>query len=219
MSASQLERVFEPFDRAGAEQSGVEGTGLGLALCRRLVEAMGGTIEVASEPGSGSTFTVELERAEAPALEPEAEPRLAARERSALEEHALQQRTLLYIEDNLSSLKLIEALIERIGGARVITAMQGKLGLELARRRRPDLVLLDLHLPDIDGAEVLERLRGDPATREIPVVIVSADATEGQAERLLAAGAAAYITKPIDVPRLLEVLGEQLGERSGAGAG
>jgi CheY-like chemotaxis protein len=101
----------------------------------------------------------------------------------------------------------------------VISAMQGELGLELARRRRPDLVLLDLHLPDIDGAEVLERLRGDPATREIPVVIVSADATEGQAERLLAAGAAAYITKPIDVPRLLEVLGEQLGERSGAGAG
>ena len=117
---------------------------------------------------------------------------------------------VLHIEDNLSNLKLVERILQRRGDVEVIPAMQGGLGLELAREHRPALVLLDLHLPDIGGEQVLQRLRDDPATASIPVVIVSADATPRQVQRLLSAGAAGYLTKPIDVPDLIRMLDQTL---------
>jgi CheY-like chemotaxis protein len=112
------------------------------------------------------------------------------------------------VEDNLSNLKLVEQIFAGQPQVRLIPAMQGALGLELARLHRPDLILLDLHLPDMGGDTVLERLRADDATRDIPVVVVSADATKGQIRRLLDAGASDYLTKPLDVRRFLEVVNE-----------
>src|SRR5439155_3248898 len=111
-----------------------------------------------------------------------------------------------YIEDNLSNVKLVERLVERLPEVRLIPAMQGKLGIDLARRHHPDLVLLDLHLPDLHGREVLEQLKRDPETAAIPVVVVSADATPGQLERLMAGGASGYLAKPIDLDLLLKTI-------------
>jgi CheY-like chemotaxis protein len=113
---------------------------------------------------------------------------------------------VLYIEDNVSNLKLVERLLERLPAVRLMPAMQGRIGLELARRHQPDLILLDLHLPDLHGRDVLRALKDDPATARIPVVVLSADATPSQVERLLAAGASDYATKPIDVEWLLDAV-------------
>ena len=121
---------------------------------------------------------------------------------------------MLYIEDNPSNLRLVEQVIAERPGVRLITAMQGRLGLELARQHRPDLILLDLHLPDLPGDEVLREVRGDAVLGRTPLVILSADATPGRIERLRAAGASTYLTKPIDVQRLLALLDETLGAQS-----
>jgi CheY-like chemotaxis protein len=115
---------------------------------------------------------------------------------------------ILYIEDNLSNLRLIERILAPSGPTQLVSAMQGRLGLELAHEHQPDLILLDLHLPDIGGDEVLRRLRDDANTASIPVVILSADATPGQIQRLLHAGASAYLTKPLDVRELRKVVAE-----------
>jgi PAS domain S-box-containing protein len=195
-------RLFTPFDRLGAEQTGVEGTGMGLALSKGLVEAMGGTLGVQSAAGEGSAFWVELERAD-PAPRACAEPACGVQGEA---EQAPAQRTILYIEDNLASLELIEGVLAREPGITLLTAMQGSRGLDLARAQRPDLVLLDVHLPDMPGDEVLRRLQADAATRHIPVMVISADATHHQEERLTAAGARAYLTKPIDIRQLRATL-------------
>jgi CheY-like chemotaxis protein/HPt (histidine-containing phosphotransfer) domain-containing protein len=127
--------------------------------------------------------------------------------------------TLLCVEDNPVNLRLIERILAQRPSVQLITAMQGRRALELAHQHRPDLVLLDVHLPDIDGDEVLRRLRTDPGTRAIPVVVVSAEATPAKIERFLAAGALAYLTKPINVRQLLEVVdGIAAGRAGGAAA-
>jgi len=204
MSAEQISRLFIPFERLGAERAGIQGTGLGLALSKRLVEAMYGTIGVESVPGAGSTFTVVLPTAERPAGLADEAPTIPVPARTG------DGSTILYIEDNLANLKLIERVVARRPWIRLLSAMQGRLGLELARQHRPDLVLLDLHLPDLSGEEVLERLRLDPRTAAIPVVVISADATRRRIERLEADGIHAYLTKPFDVERLLTVFDEVL---------
>jgi len=201
--------LFTPFERLGAEQTGEEGTGIGLALSKRLAEAMGGTLWAASTLGQGSTFTVELPRVEGPV---ERYDRLGGGTQPAAEA-AARRRVVLHIEDNLASLTLVERVMAQRAGVEVVAAMQGRLGLELAREHHPVLVLLDLHLPDMSGEQVLQRLRDDPATASIPVVIVSADATPGQTRRLLSAGAAAYLSKPIDVSELLRLLDEAVEDR------
>ena len=203
--AERIERLFKPFDRLGAEQSRVEGTGLGLALSKRLVEAMGGTIEVESQEGEGTTFTVDLALAESP-LEQVREEGPVQVALAGDDQVNTGHATVLYVEDNLSNLKLVEQILRRRPGVTLIPAMQGKLGLELARRHQPQLVLLDLHLPDMPGSHVLARMRTDPATRSIPVVMLSADATHGQIERLMAVGADDYLTKPLDVGLFLELI-------------
>ena len=197
-----LPRLFVPFERLGAEQSDVEGTGLGLTLTKQLVEAMGGEIGATSQTGVGSSFWVELPLADAPRERPKdtAPPTVAPAPLSA------PARTVLYVEDNLSNVKLVERILARRPEVTLIVAMQGRIALELAREHQPSLVLLDLHLPDVSGEEVLRRLRADLRTSATPVVVLSADATPGQLQRLRANGATDYLTKPFDIPRLLAVI-------------
>jgi len=207
--AERADHLFTPFDRLGAEQSDIEGTGLGLALAKRLVEAMEGTIGFTTAPGAGTTFWVDLPRAETPAG-PHVEQALARVESHDGDGDGVG-RTVLYVEDNLSNLRLVEQILSRRPHVGVLAAMQGTLGLAMARDHRPDAILLDLNLPDMGGMEVLARLREHPHTRDTPVVVISADATPGQVERLLAAGAHRYLTKPFDVREFLEVLDDVLG--------
>ncbi|MDP9254316.1 MAG: ATP-binding protein, partial [Verrucomicrobiota bacterium] len=206
--AEKLARLFTPFDRLGAEQSAVEGTGLGLALCQGLMHAMGGSIGVNSTVGQGSTFWFELTRAQSPLKG--TPPR--ASEASAAEPKRIscaQPRTILYIEDNLSNLTLVEEILSE-QEIQLVAAMQGQLGLDLARKHLPDLILLDVHLPDLPGSEVLAQLRRDETTRDIPVVVISADATARQIDLLMAAGAHAYLTKPLDVTEFSRVVEEAI---------
>jgi two-component system NtrC family sensor kinase len=203
----KLGRLFTAFERLDAEQAGIEGTGLGLVLSKRLVEAMGGTMGAQSESGKGSVFWIDLP----PAAEAGPAPTPAPRPAATVGAPTARRGTVLYIEDNVSNLRLVERVIGMRVGVGLLSAMQGRLGLELARRHRPDLILLDLNLPDIPGHEVLARLHGDADTAAIPVVVVSADATAGAVERLRAAGAAAYLAKPIDVAEFLGILDAKLG--------
>jgi PAS domain S-box-containing protein len=191
-------RVFEPFDRLGAEQSGVEGTGVGLSLSRNLVEKMGGSLEVESVPDVGSTFFVELPVAVV------ADP--AHRERSAAGGVAVSTFRVLLVEPNLPSLELVERVLARRPGVVVLGAMQGRLALELAREHHPDLVLLDLHLPDMPAAALLERLGEDPTTAGLPVAVLNSNETTHQMRRLLGRGVAGQLSKPIDVRALLSLV-------------
>ena len=202
-----LDRLFVPFDRLGAERSEVEGTGLGLVLSKRLVEAMHGRIDVSSEPGVGSSFSVELPVAAAGSFEADIGLLL---EESLETVEATRTHKILYIEDQLSNLRLIERVFERRPRVSLVAAMQGQLGVEIARQDPPAMILLDMNLPDISGDEVLKRLRQDPRTQNVPVVVISADATEMTTKRMLAAGAIDYLTKPVDVSRLLELVDAQL---------
>ena len=121
-----------------------------------------------------------------------------------------KRRTILHIEDNLANLALMEGVIEQLGGVDLIPAMRGAVGFELAREQRPDLVVLDLHLPDVSGLDVLARLKADGSTREIPVVVLTADASRSQSDRVRRLGAVEYLTKPIDVPMFLDVVVKHL---------
>jgi CheY-like chemotaxis protein len=196
-----MQRLFVPFERLDVGLPSIEGTGLGLALSKSLIEAMGGDIGVTSIAGVGSTFWIELPLAESVnllATSPEATP--------AAQAPALPAQTVLYIEDNLSNLKLVERVLETRPQVRLMAVMQGQLGFELAREHKPALILLDQHLPDLSGEAVLQRLQADPRTRSIPVIMISADAMPHQIVRLLAAGAQEYLTKPLDIPGFLAVV-------------
>ena len=203
--AEKLARLFTPFERLGAEQSAIEGTGLGLALSQRLMDAMGGSIGVESAVGKGSTFWIELPLAKSPL---ERFPRDGAANGARQPSSEPASRSILYIEDNLSNLALIEQMLAERPGTALLTSMQGKVGLDLARQHTPDLILLDLHLPDLPGWDVLSQLKADSTTRHIPVVVISADATKRQMNRLMSAGAAHYLTKPLDVNKFFQVLDE-----------
>jgi PAS domain S-box-containing protein len=203
-------KVFLPFERLGADKTATEGTGLGLALSRSLIEAMGGSIGIeSSSKDEGTTFFVELPLAPTDSVVTPLP--LALHDGEAVEGVPIASGTVLYIEDNLSNLDLVNGLFARVGKVRLIPAVQGQLGIELAARHQPDLILLDLHLPDLDGDEVLRRLREDARTASIPVIVLSADATRDQVERLKKRGAAEYVTKPIDVPVFLKAVRAALG--------
>jgi signal transduction histidine kinase/ActR/RegA family two-component response regulator len=205
IAPEHLGRLFDPFDRLGAELMEVEGTGIGLSLSKSLVELMGGEIHVESTLREGTTFAVTLTTSDAPHQSLEQTSRNPRPERTASDRAA----TILYIEDKPSNIKLIErVLIDR--PFTLMTAMQGELGLELAREHCPDLVLLDLHLPGMPGEAVLEQLREDPSTAGIPAIVLSADATPRGIERVLAAGATGYLTKPLDITELLHLIDETL---------
>jgi CheY-like chemotaxis protein len=205
IAPEKLPRLFTPFERLGAEQTEVEGTGLGLTLSQRLMQAMGGSIGVESAVGQGSTFWIELPHTQSP-LDSLSRRKTVTLPNAADEDG--EERTVLYIEDNLSNLRLIEEILAEHPNIKLLTAMQGQMGLDLARQHSPDLVLLDLHLPDVPGSHVLAKLKAGEMTRDIPVVIVSADATQKQIDRLMTAGARDYLTKPIDINKFLQIVQE-----------
>jgi CheY-like chemotaxis protein len=212
IAADKMERLFEPFDRIDADKWGVEGVGLGLALSKRLAEAMGGKLQGESTLGEGSSFWVELPITEGQQL---IEAQTTSPTELRTDVGSGPRGTVLYVEDNLSNAKLVQRILEqRRPGVELVEAMQGRLALDLARQHHPDLILLDLHLPDLSGAEVLRLLGRDSTTADIPVVVVSADATRSQVERLLEAGALDYVTKPIDVAALLAIVDQTVGRRT-----
>ena len=198
LTGDQIASLFEPFNRFGVESEGIEGTGIGLTIVKALVDGMGGRIEVESSPGSGTVFTVALPAARADTSDPcnaggdtvpDVLGALAPVERSG---------TILYIEDNQVNVLLVEELVRAVGGVGVVSEASGAAGVERALALRPDLVLVDLQLPDFDGYEVLRRLRADTRTRAIPCIALSANAMREDIERGLASGFADYWTKPID---------------------
>jgi PAS domain S-box-containing protein len=199
--ADQVPLLFMPFQRLGAEQTAVEGTGLGMALSKSLVEAMAGNIGLLPVP-HGTCFFVDLPLAQCPSLLLDDVSVDAAGDQSAEQVAA----TVLVVEDNLSNVKLMQKVLARRPGYRMILAMTGADAVVLARKNRPDIVLLDLNLPDIHGKEVLEQLRSQKETREIPVLVVSADASPTQIRRLKDVGAADYIAKPFEVNTLFSAI-------------
>jgi CheY-like chemotaxis protein len=200
-----LEQLFTPFERIGADQTVVEGTGLGLAHSKALAEHMGGSVGADSTVGQGSAFWVELPLGRAPA------ERAEDRVRREVTVDASVTGTVLSIEDNAANTLLLQRLLTHRPGLRLQSAVLGRVGVELAKELRPDLIALDLHLPDISGETVLTLLRSDERTNDIPVVILSADATRRQIDHLLAIGAAAYLTKPLDLMHLLSIIDQHIG--------
>jgi signal transduction histidine kinase/AmiR/NasT family two-component response regulator len=213
LSPEDLERIFIPFERLGAERTAVEGTGIGLPLARALTEAMGGRLTASSVLGHGAAFTVSLPRASdlahapspgrvhvpAPGLAPESLP-------SGPRPPAGVGLSILYIEDNPANVEVISRFLHGRPNSRLRTLASGRAGLEYAVRDLPDLILLDLHLPDLQGEQVLNELKANQATAAIPVVILSADASPGVIHRLLAHGALAYLTKPVELAELGKLL-------------
>jgi PAS domain S-box-containing protein len=201
----KLKLLFQPFERLGAEMTGIEGTGLGLTLARGLAEAMGGSVGVESQIDKGSVFSVELASAE------RAPHAVAVDETMSLgAPQAVGPATVLYVEDNASNVRLMQRLLNHRPMLQLLHAPDGRSGLTMAREQQPSLVLLDLHLPDMPGESVLYDLWSDPRLRRIPVVVVSADATPGQMRRTIASGAAAYLTKPLDLHNVLHVIDKLL---------
>ncbi len=202
LSGDQLGQLFQPFNRLGQEDSTEEGTGIGLVVTKQLVELMGGAIGVDSALDVGTTFWIELQGAEAPALigshEPSAEAALAHAETAP--------RTLLYVEDNPANLSLVEQLIARRADLRLLTAIDGHLGIQLARTYQPDVILMDINLPGISGYGCLKILQEDPATKHIPVLALSANAVPRDIEKGIEAGFFRYLTKPIKVQEFMDAL-------------
>jgi len=206
LNAEKLAQMFQPFNRLGQEVGGQEGTGIGLVVSKRLVELMGGTIGVQSTVGEGSVFWFDLKLTSAPA------PALNTTSAPALPD--LQGistgHTVLYIEDNEANLALMEQLIECRPGLQLLSAADAALGMAMAQRHLPDLILMDINLPDIDGIQALKILQDDVATRHITVIAISANAMPRDIEKGLAAGFFDYLTKPINVPKFLAALDQGL---------
>ena len=200
MDDDQLAHLFEPFNRLGREREGFEGTGIGLALTRQLMHLMDGDVAVTSEAGRGTCVLLTLPVAEAPGDTPETPPT------AAVPAHAPGQApsgTVLYIEDSQVNTLLVQQLLARWPGVRLLVAADGLGGLHMAQAELPDLVLLDLQLPDIAGLEVLERLRQDAALGEVPIVVLSANAMPQDVAEARRRGATDYWTKPLDFPKFL----------------
>jgi signal transduction histidine kinase len=204
LSSEQLSQLFQPFNRLGQEAGGEEGTGIGLVVSKRLVELMGGTISAESTVGVGSVFWFELISI--------AEPKLAMNEGDVVAlarpqvPRAARLHSVLYVEDNPANLKLVEQVIARQPDIHLLTAVNGNSGVEMARLSQPDVILMDINLPGINGFEALKRLHEDPITAHIPVIAVSANAMQLDVERGMKAGFFGYITKPIKVNEFMEKL-------------
>jgi PAS domain S-box-containing protein len=199
IAQDKLNNLYQPFERLGAENSKVEGSGIGLALSKQLIELMGGAIGVDSTQGQGSTFWFELP--------------IASISTPVQAIHSSQQVSnftgrdmVLYIEDNTANLKVVEAIFKRYPNLQLITATNGRYGIELAQQYQPAVILLDIHLPDINGYTVLAELGSRDATRHIPVVALSADALPMDIEKGLKAGFHAYLTKPLKIDTMMATL-------------
>lgn len=201
IAADKLSNLFQPFERLGAENTNVDGTGIGLALSKQLAELMGGHIGVDSTPGEGSTFWVDLPIASLISATPAETTNLAG-----ITARTSKQHIVLYIEDNAANLRVVEAIFQHHPELRLLTATHGKYGIELAQQYQPTLVLLDIHLPDMDGYAVLAALKSNTATQQIPVIALSADAMSLDIEKGIQAGFNDYLTKPVKVDALMATL-------------
>jgi PAS domain S-box-containing protein len=204
LTPEKLTQLFQPFNRLGQEANFEEGTGIGLVVCKRLIEWMGGVIGVESTVGKGSVFWIEMNLTAAPQAAAHAAEAAAV---APLQVQAdAQVRTLLYIEDNPANLMLVEDLIARRPDIRLLSAKDGTRGIEIARASLPDVILMDINLPGISGIRALRILAEDPATAHIPVVALSANAMPHDIEKGLEAGFFNYLTKPIKVIQFMDAL-------------
>jgi CheY-like chemotaxis protein len=204
LSPDKLVQLFEPFNRLGQETGDEEGTGIGLVVSKRLVELMGGTIDVESTVGVGSVFWIELNATVAPNVDVEGLGPAAAPKQPVVPGARL--RTLLYVEDNPANLSLVEQLVARCSDMRLLSARNGNLGIQIARDSLPEVILMDINLPGLSGLDALKILRADPVTAHIPVVALSANAMPHDIRRGLEAGFFRYLTKPINVSEFMETL-------------
>jgi PAS domain S-box-containing protein len=204
LSPENIEQLFQPFNRLGQAATAEEGTGIGLVVCKRLVELMGGVIGVESTVGEGSTFWIELNLATV--LHHAGSKAVAAAVAHELQQSQTHMRTLLYVEDNPANLMLVEDLIARRPDIRLLTARDGDSGIEIARTSLPDVILMDINLPGISGVQALKVLAQDAATARIPVVALSANAVPRDIERGMEAGFFRYLTKPIKVDEFMDAL-------------
>jgi signal transduction histidine kinase len=202
------EILFTPFERLGAELTEVQGTGIGLSISKKLMELMGGDINFVSKVGEGSSFFIDVPLAEQPAI-----GRLEPKKVRPVQEESsdFEKKTILYIEDNASNLELVRRIISRMNDLKLISAMEAQPGIRLASTELPDLILMDLHLPDIDGFSAFEKIKSMEETSNIPIIALSADAMEDDKKKALDMGFRTYITKPIDVDNFLSVIEEVLG--------
>ncbi len=204
LTPDKLAQLFQPFNRLGQEAGLQEGTGIGLVVSKQLVQLMGGSIGVESTAGVGSVFWIELETCAASQLHPEPDgPPPAAPEPVPGEQ---RKRTLLCVEDNPANLLLVERLLARRPDLRLLSARDGRRGVEMAREHQPDLILMDINLPGINGLTALRLLAGDPATAGIPVIALSANAMPHDIEKGLQAGFFRYLTKPIKLAEFMHTL-------------
>jgi PAS domain S-box-containing protein len=213
LDASQLAHLFEPFNRLGAERTGIEGTGIGLVIVRKLVELMGGTLDVHSELNVGSTFTVKLPASEAPEPLPAATPISASNDGLSMAPEKAR-RTVLYAEDDAINIELMRQILAVRLGLRLMVARTGRQAIQMAVAEPPDLLLLDMNLGDMDGVTVSEALREHPALRDVPRIALSADALPDRMQRAMSAGFADYLTKPLDVLKLIACLERHLQDGS-----
>jgi signal transduction histidine kinase/CheY-like chemotaxis protein len=197
--------VFQPFERLGAEDSGIEGTGIGLSISKKLIELMAGTIDFTSEVGQGACFYFSLPVTDKPSglgenpdqsLKSQIDPEYT--------------KTILYVEDNPINLVLVEQILKKLKNLKLISAPNGTLGVDAAREQTPDLILLDMHLPDMDGISVFKKLKSVENTMNIPIIAVSADAMESDKKLAMELGFYSYITKPINIPDFIETIDELL---------
>ena len=207
LAPEQLAQLFQPFNRLGQEAHAEEGTGIGLVVTKQLVELMGGVVGVDSQPGVGSVFWVELPAAFAPARLPDGSGEHDADQADqGATQRSSSRRTLLYVEDNPANRILVEQLIARQPDLKLLTAIDGQQGVDLARTAQPDLILMDINLPGISGFGALKLLREDPTTALIPVIALSANAMQSDIDKGLKAGFCHYLTKPIKVGEFMEAL-------------
>jgi len=213
LSADQLTQLFQPFNRLGQEAGTEEGTGIGLVVTRQLVELMGGFVGVQSEVGIGTVFWIELDAPSESQLECSVIIDVNSPQQMRTEKDtSLTSRTMLYVEDNPANLALVEQLVARRDDLTLLSAVNGNVGVQMAREKLPDLILMDINLPGISGLAALKTLQNDPATAHIPVIALSANAVPRDIEKGIEAGFYRYLTKPIRVDQFMETLDTALRE-------
>jgi CheY-like chemotaxis protein/anti-sigma regulatory factor (Ser/Thr protein kinase) len=205
LTAEQRMHLFEPFNRLGAERSSIEGTGIGLVVTQRLVQLMGGSIEVTSQPGLGSCFSVSLPAAPGSGLTTLATDDVRA-SLAAPAGGTSSRRTILYAEDNPMNVELVREVLRMREDCVLLVARSGREAIAMAQSERPDLLLLDMHLGDMTGLDVAQRLRRDTALGQIPIVGLSADAMPAPIAAANEAGFKAYLTKPLNIGEFLSCI-------------
>jgi CheY-like chemotaxis protein len=211
LSQEQVAQLFQPFNRLGQETSGTAGNGIGLIVSKQLVALMDGTIGVESKVGVGSLFWFELTVSNVPELVSESMDKFGVNGPDLVVASELPlQRTLLYVEDNPSNMLLIEELIDARSYMKLITAIDGLLGVQMALTYLPEVILLDINLPGISGFDALKLLRKEQSTAHIPVIAISANAMPRDIAKGLEAGFFRYLSKPIKIDEFMDAIDDAL---------